>query len=174
MSRLPRAGAVLRALKRVRAEIRAGLDQVHQRAAKQLSKGRYQDSQILVESAQQLRAFDSEVSTLTQRWRELNSRKQGTPSGTRTPLWGYYRPILRALAASDKPLATRELIASIASQLPGLLTPTDLETAANGKPRWHGMVRKAARPMAAEGFILRKKGEWRITEAGRRAATQDG
>jgi hypothetical protein len=49
--------------------------------------------------------------------------------------------------------------------------PGDRDEARKGRERWRVMVRRAHKPLVAEGWIEKGSGPvWRITEAGRHAA----
>ena len=53
----------------------------------------------------------------------------------------------------------------------GFLRPGDRGLMSGGRDRWKVMIRRARKPLKAEGWIASSTGKtWKITEAGRRAA----
>lgn len=173
MSKVPGAARVSRRIRAVRQELRASLKQLHGQAAKLLAKGNYSAAQALVDVAQNLKAFDTDVQVLGDKWIAVRGgSKSASPEAT--PLWSYYKPILRAIAANEGRMSTPQLLVTLEPIVRSSFQAADLETASSGKPRWQVMVRKARKPMVKEGFLEAGSGQvWRITSAGQRAAAND-
>lgn len=176
MTKVPGAGSVERALRGVKREIKSSLKHIHQHAAKLLSKGNYAGAQVLVDVARAVNGFEAEVETLFDKWRSVRGNAGGAGgSREKTPLWGYYKLILQALMSADGPATTGELVAKLEPIVGKTLRPSDFETLSDGRPRWQVMVKRARRHMVKEGFVEADSGgEWRITSAGRRAASGRG
>ena len=171
MTRVPGSREVNRALIQVARALKAALKQVNQQAAKKLAKGDYATSEALVASGKAIGEFQREFLALQEHWRELAHRSvsEGRASAT-TPLWQYYRPILRALTALGGSCTRRELERHLELSASNWLQPGDFEHMSRGTPRWKVMIRRARRPMTKEGFLEPESGKvWRITQRGRRA-----
>jgi len=88
-----------------------------------------------------------------------------------TPLWGYYQPILRAIAAAGGECARSDIEVAFEKFSDGLLRPGDRRVLAGGRERWQVMIRRARKPLKTEGWIAPGAGTtWKITEAGRQTA----
>jgi hypothetical protein len=172
MRKVPSAAGVARALRGVKKELKACLRQIHQQAAKMISKGNYAGSQTLVNAAQAVRGFTVEVEGFSVKWRSLGGSVAGpSASGERTPLWGYYEVILQALSSANGRVSTADLISRLEPIIGKTLKSSDLEPMSDGLPRWQRMVKRARKHMLKEGFIEAGRGaDWRITATGRRAA----
>src|SRR5260370_20208817 len=94
--KIPGKREVDNALRLTSREIKSALRQVNQQAGRLVSRGDYDGAQSLVELGKEISQFTSEVEALHAKWRDL--REDGDESRIeRTPLWKYYRPILKAL-----------------------------------------------------------------------------
>ena len=151
---------------------KATVKEANRGAGQLVAKGNYQAAEALVALAKATCAFRGELSTLRQRWREIAYGKSGhgKAKAERTPLWEYYKPILAALQSLNGAATRRQLETHLATSMPAILKPGDLQVNAHGLPRWQIMVRRARKPMIQEKFIERGSGnKWVITSAGRKA-----
>ena len=176
MSRLPGGREVDRALRNVEREVRAALKALNQQAGKSLARGDYQSAEGMVAVGRSVSDFRKEVEELRRHWRALlvpKEQSQGHAPES-TPLWEFYRPILRALDSLGGEATRQEIERRVEPELAGLLKAGDSKVMARGNPRWKVMIRRARQPMIREGFLETSKGSrWRITAAGRRAARED-
>lgn len=177
MSKIPGSGQVDRALKTVKREVKNSLKQINQSAAKLLSRGDYSGAESLVEVARTVDGFQAEIESLRAKWKEVTgSFKNGSKGDVKkTPLWEYYKPILKALDSLGGRALTPNLISSVEPIIEAYLKPGDMEILSNGRPRWQVMLRKTRKHMVKEGYLEPTTGqEWRITTVGRKTASQGG
>jgi len=172
MKRIPHASGVARALRGVRAAAQRSLKGLNHAASQRMAKGDYAGAEALVAQGRQVQQFQAEVGVLHARWRELNSG--GGARGEKrsaTPLWSYYTPILQALVQAGGECERADVEARVERLMSPSFQPGDRDTMAQGRERWRVMVKRARKPLAAEGWIEGAKGKvWRITATGRRAA----
>lgn len=173
MAQVPRSQEVTKAIRLLARQIRLATKEANQLAAKRLARGDYAGAQSLINVAQSISAFGSEVSGLNCRWREV--RSTGKPpkmeKGTRTPLWEFYRPILQALVALGGDATRKEIEGKLEEMFAGSFKDGDLVIAAGGLPRWKVMVGRARKHMIAEGFVTADNLlKWKITSKGEQAA----
>lgn len=135
-----------------------------------MARGAYSEAEALIARGREIKQFDLDVEGVRKRWRELRGVGGAKGKKTRTPQWVYYQPILRALINADGECRTPELESAVGELLASDLPAADREPAAGGRERWRVMIRRARRHLVSEGWIDDRKGPWRITEAGRRAA----
>jgi hypothetical protein len=139
-----------------------------------MKRGRYSDAEMMVAKGRELQAFQNEVSTVSDRWKEIQNLQAGQSdqAGAATPLWGFYQPVLRALHELGGKASRNELEPVVerimrASFLPGDTTPT-----AGGKQRWQAMIQRARKHLVEEGWIENGGGSlWGLTGEGQRIAT---
>src|SRR5688500_8044672 len=93
---MPGIREVERALKQTVREVKASLKEVNHQAGKLVARGEYGAADELVKLGRAITLFSSEVEALQLRWNELKDNATGKVT-ERTPLWEYYRPILKAL-----------------------------------------------------------------------------
>ena len=163
---------VERALKQVVREVRAALKDINHQAGGLVARGDYGAAEELVKVGRSITTFANEVEALQLKWRELNGNPHGKPS-ERTPLWEYYRPLLKALVALGGEATLRELEEKVAPLLGGVLEPSEMTRMSGDKLSWKRAVRRARRHMVKEGFLQEHtKLRWKITDSGRRAAEE--
>jgi len=151
---------------------KATVKEANRDAGRLVAKGNYKAAEALVSLAKSATAFQSEISALRHRWREITCGKsgQGKTKAERTPLWAYYKPILAALQALNGTATRGDIEKHLETSMPSILKSSDLQVDARGKPRWKIMVRRARKPMIQEKFIEPGSGKnWAITAAGRKA-----
>ena len=175
MKRIPQARIVAKALRAVRTAAQDSLKGVNQAASQLMAKGDYASAMTLAERGSDIRQFQAQVEELQQRWRVVcGAGEQGKNEAT-TPLWSYYQPILQALVEAGGECRLAELEGLVERLMNGSLQPGDRDAMARGRERWRVMIRRARRPLMAEGWIEDRRGPiWRIADAGRRAAGQAG
>ena len=129
---------------------------------------------MLAAKGREIRQFQLQADELLRAWREVSGRgpKGGkAPKSETTPLWGYYQPILRAIAAAGGECARSDIEVAFEKFSDGLLQPGDRRVLAGGRERWQVMIRRARKPLKTEGWIAPGAGTtWKITEAGRQTA----
>src|SRR5262245_21150866 len=100
MRRPPSAKNVARALMDVDGGFKITLKQLNQQAGTMMSGGHYASARELAERGQALPEFRAKVESLRREWQALWAVKESPQaSGPKTPLWEYYRIVLRALDA---------------------------------------------------------------------------
>lgn len=172
MKRIPHAQSVTRAIRAVRIATKKALKGLNQTAARRMARGDYPTAEALAAQGREIRQFESEVDALRKRWRDVCGAGAGlAKNGTTTLLWQYFQPILQALVQTGGACRRTDLEAHVERLVETSLLPGDRVMMARGRERWRVMVRRAHKPLVAEGWIEDKVGPtWRITEAGRRAA----
>ena len=172
--KIPHAQGVARALRTVRTATKKALKSLNQVAAQRMAKGDYAGAEMLAAKGREIGQFQQQADELLRAWRELSGRgpKGGkTPKGETTPLWGYYQPILRAIVKAGGECTRADIEAALERSSDGFLQPGDRGPMPSGRERWKGMIRRARKPLKAEGWIAPGTDPtWKITEAGRRAA----
>ena len=173
MARIPRKSEVTRAIRTVGREVKLANKEANQLAAKRLARGDYAGAQTLTETAQKIAAFSSEVADLQSKWRNVGGTRGVRNGGKleRTPLWEFYRPILKVLIALEGEASAGQIEAEIEGEFDGMLKEGDFVKNARGIPRWGVMVRRARKPMIKEGFLSDEHiHKWIITKKGEQAA----
>ena len=166
-------GPVERAIRHVARQVKITVAVINQRASKSLAKGNYAAAEELVQMARAVGEFGRRVEELHLAWRSVARPGDGTGSGKdeRTPLWAYYHPILRSLAALGGRANTKDLVHQLEGTIQATLKSGDLTATTKGTARWKVMVQRARAAMLKEGLLERDRGKgWRISPAGRRAA----
>ena len=174
MRRIPDARAVDRALGAAKTAVRHALKGLNQAAAHQMARGDYSAAAALATQGRAIQDFQTEVDALLKRWRDLRRGGAPTGSGNRgTPLWSYYQPILQALLEANGEARRTDLEPAVERVMREALQPADRESMARGHQRWQVMIRRARKHLSAEGWIEAGLSPvWRITDAGRRAASK--
>ena len=91
------------------------------------------------------------------------------PKGEVTPLWGYYQPILKAIVAAGGECLRSDIESAIEAD--DFLQVADRSPMSGGRERWKVMIRRARKPLLAEGWIEDEiSTKWRVTDEGRKAA----
>src|SRR6266480_699552 len=153
---IPGGREVDRALLRAKRGLKAALKKTNQHAGRLLARGAYSAAEGLVASARLAGAFQGELEVLRQKWRDISAlakRGSHSPKSERTPLWGYYRPILQALAALDGEATLPDLERQLESSSPAIWKPGDLAVVNHGRPQWKVTVKRARRAMVQEGWL---------------------
>lgn len=174
MTKVPDAQAVVRAIRAVRLAARKSLKKLNQVAGRRMARGDYAQAEALAAKGKELRQFDADVEGLLARWRDVCGKKGAGGKAARsalTPLWHYYQPILQALSAAGGEARRVDLEPEVERLMAATLTPGDRSELARGRERWRVMIRRAHKPLVAEGWLVKHSGlTWKITEAGKRAA----
>lgn len=173
MKRIPHAQGVVKALRSARAAAQKSLKGLNLAASQRMAKGDYATAETLAGRGKEIRQFQSEVEALRKRWREVCGAGGHAAKKSTTPLWTYYQPILQGLVQAGGECRRTDLEAHVERLMGASLQPGDRAATARGRERWRGMVRRARKPLIAEGWIEDGAGKlWRITDAGRKAAEQ--
>ncbi len=169
---MPRGREVDRALTNSVKEVKASLKELNQNAGKLLAKGRYEQAEALVSQGRIISEFQGKVDALRTEWRSL--RKGGgtsVGSGETTPLWQYYKPILKSLISLGGEASRKDIQKDFEASHLSDLKPDDTGVMARGRPRWTVMIQRSRRPLIKEGFIENSSAKaWKITAEGRKAA----
>jgi hypothetical protein len=162
--KIPHAQGVSTAIRSVRVAGKKALKGLNLAAGQRMAKGDYATAEALAAKGKELRQFQEEIESLRKRWREVSGGGGGAGKKTVTPLWLYYQPILQALAQAGGECRRAELELCVERAMGASLKTGD---------RWQVMIRRARKPLTAEGWIEPGTGKlWRITPSGRRAAEQ--
>ncbi|HVQ74447.1 MAG TPA: winged helix-turn-helix domain-containing protein [Candidatus Binatia bacterium] len=173
MKRVPHAQGVVRALRSVRAAAQKSLKGLNLAASQRMAKGDYTGAETLAARGKEIRQFQSEVEVLRKRWREVCGAGSRAEKKTTTALWVYYQPVLQALVQAGGECRRTDLETHVERIMGPSLQPGDRVVVSRGRERWRVMVRRARRPLTAEGWVQSGAGKlWKITDAGRRAAEQ--
>ena len=177
MAQVPRSREVTKAIRSLVRQTQLATKEANQLAAKRLARGDYAGAQSLISVAQAISAFGSEVLGLNGRWREVRSAGKAPKKGkdAQTPLWEFYRPILQTLLSLGGEATRTDIEGKLEETLASSLKEGDIVTNAQGTPRWKIMVKRARKPMIAEGFISEESPfKWKITSKGELAAKSGG
>lgn len=173
MKRIPFDKSVATQLRALQGLVKKAIKGHNQLAAQVLAMGRYAETEALMRRGRELEKFAAEVEALRKRWSEV--RRSGAvkqeKAGPATPLWKYYQPVLRALAALGGEARRNEIEVELLRTMGAELLPADHAKLTNGDEKWQRMVRHTRKHLIAEGWIEDRFGfEWKITASGRRAA----
>lgn len=171
MSRVPQSAGVVKALRGVRTAAQKSLKGLNQLASQKMARGDYGAAEALAARGKEIRQFQLEVDALRKRWREVCGPGSTTKKKPRTPLWGFYQPILQALVQLGGAGTRAEVETQVERVMSSSLQAGDLEVRPNGVPRWRLSVRFSRKPLVQEGWIVaRNARRWEVTDAGRKAA----
>lgn len=176
MKRIPFDKSIATGLRALQALVKKAVKSHNQLAAQVLAAGKYAETEALMRRGRELEKFGAEAEALRKRWREV--RRAGAvkqaEAGPATPLWKYYQPVLRALAALGGEARRNDIEAELLRMMGSELLPADHAKLTNGDEKWQRMIRHTRKHLVAEGWIEDRGGfEWKITAAGRRAAEKD-
>ena len=173
MKRIPHARGVAQALRSVRTAAQRSLKGLNQAASQRMAKGDYATAEELAAKGKEIRQFQAEVDELRKRWRAVCGGGSRGAKKSATPLWSYYQPILQALVQAGGECRGADVEARVERSMSASLQAADRDIMAGSRERWRVMVKRARRPLIAEGWIEDRAGSaWRITDAGRRAAEE--
>lgn len=173
MKRIPHAREVDRLLRTLRRELKLALKGLNAVASQSMAKGDYATAESLAMKGRQLREFMAEAEALAQRWRAVRDRGPSAPMGAATAQWAYYQPVLQALVQCGGEATAKEIEPIVFRQMGSQLGDRDRGKLSGGRERWQLMMARTRKLMVAEGWLEDEKGKtWRITEAGRLAATE--
>ena len=176
MKKIPRAKKVRQALRASDVAVKEALKELNLTAGALMSKGDYAGAEALASKGLQIQKFRGQLQELKEQWKKIQSagHRKGNSDGTSTPLWQYFQPILKALVEAGGEARRSELEPLFSKHFEHTMKPGDEYPMARGRTRWQVMVRRARKPMVAEGWLEPGVGKiWRVTEKGRRAASQD-
>ena len=172
--KIPHAQGVARALRNVRGATKQALKGLNQAAAKRMAKGDYAGAELLVAKGREVQGFLAQSDELLRAWHDAargGGKGAGGAKGETTPLWGYYQPILRAIVAAGGECTRRDIEAAFEESGDRFLRSGDHHAMAGGRERWKVMIRRARKPLKAEGWVEdNTTPAWRITAAGRKVA----
>ena len=172
--KVPHAQGVTRALRNVRTATKKTLKGLNEVAGQRMAKGDYAAAETLAAKGREIRQFMQQADELLRTWRGLSGRSAktaGTSKGETTPLWAYYQPILKAIVAQGGECARDDIETAFEKSSDGFLQPGDRRLMSGGRERWKVMIRRARKPLKAEGWIAQSSGvRWKITDSGRKAA----
>jgi hypothetical protein len=138
-----------------------------------MSRGEYAAAATLAERGRAIEEFASRAAAFRSEWRALWTTKDaGEDEADRTPLWGFYQPILSALDACGGEASTQQIEEKLEASSESSLKGGDLKLTGRKRiPRWKIMIRRARRTMVKEKYLEDHSGKrWRITPLGRQAA----
>lgn len=178
MKKLPGANEVLRKLRETTRAVKLAVKMINKQAGQRLGKGDYQSAEELMAQAKKVQEFGVELDGIRRKWQDIS--RSGTATGPKdrkqiTPLWEYYKPILKALTKLGGKATSADLEDSLSSEVDKWLKPDDFQPANGNRLRWQSMVHRAKRPMTKEGWVepgTRKL--WQLTKEGARAAQRTG
>jgi len=173
MKTIPGSEHVDQAIKTVERRVGNALVRTNRAAAKLLAQGDYAGSQSLVEIAQTIMGFQSDLAVLQNKWRSLTRtvKSKNEAKEEITLLWEYYRPILATLEELGGTASRGEIEEGFDKSHADFLKDGDRTIMKGGLPRWRIMIHRARKPMIKEGFLDgAAKGQWRITALGRQTA----
>lgn len=174
--KIPHAQGVARAIRNVRTATKKTLKGLNEVAGQRMAKGNYAAAEALAAKGREIREFLQQSDDLLRTWRGLSGRgakAARTSKGETTPLWAYYQPILKAIVTAGGVCVRDDIEAAFEKSSDGFLQPGDRLLMSGGRQRWKVMIRRARKPLRAEGWIQESPGKaWKITAAGRRAAEQ--
>lgn len=163
--------AIDRSFSSLRTQLRAAVKELNQEAANLVSRGRYDASVTLIESAKSVSAFAIEIDALRERWASIRSSPRVSQNVERTPLWGYYALVARALVALDGEGTRGQILAWIERTAMDELKPGDLVQASQGRAVWQRAIGRSRRAMVKEGYLEPDSGmKWKLTKLGREMA----
>lgn len=174
MKRVPHATQVTQSLRAATKGLRAAQKGLSDAAGKLMKRGRYSDAEMMVAKGRELQAFQNEISTVSDRWKEIQKLQAGQsePASSTTPLWGFYQPILRALHELGGKASRNELEPVVERIMRAGFLPGDAAPTSGGKQRWQAMIQRARKHLVEEGWIENGSGSlWHLTGEGQRIAT---
>jgi hypothetical protein len=171
--KIPHANGVVKAIRAVRSATQKSLKALNAGAGQRMAKGDYATAEMLAAKGKEIRDFQSEIEALRKRWREVSGRGDPAAKKATTPLWQYYQPILKAIVQAGGQCRRSEIEPTVERVMATSLQAGDRFAMARGRERWQVMIRRARKPLVAEGWIEADSGKlWQITAAGRRTAEQ--
>ena len=160
------------ALRSVRVATKKTLKGLNQAAAKRMARGDYAGAEALAGKGRDIAQFQQQTDALLRAWRDVSGRGSKTgkaAKGEVTPLWGYYQPCLKAIVAAGGECLRSDIEAALEAD--DFLQGADRSPMSGGRERWKVMIRRARKPLRAEGWIEDEiSTKWRVTDKGRKAA----
>lgn len=171
MKRVPGAGDVYRALAAALREAAKCLNGINRQAGVFVSRGAYDDAEALVKAGRAVSDFQLRLDALRREWRSIRALPNGgADDDEEVPLWRSYVPILQALVGLGGSASRGEL----ADHLSSSKSSSDPDAAGGSRSDWMRKLGRARRPLVHEGFLEANPSIWRITDAGRQAARDEG
>lgn len=176
MKPVPKRKEVDVALKGVVQAVRGALAALNRQAGSVIAAGKYEQAMAMAEKGREIKAFNAEVEALRKRWKAV---AKGSPGGagpkkarnSKTPLWQYYQPILRALDTLGGEANRADLEREVERLMADGFEVGDRDPMSGGRERWQIMILRSRKALKSEGWIEPGGGSvWRITSAGRKAA----
>lgn len=173
MRKIPHANGVVKAICALRSATKKSLKALNSGAGQRMAKGDYATAEMLAAKGKEIRDFQLEIEALRKRWRVVSGGGDRASTKATTPLWQYYQPILQAIVQAGGECRRSEIEPRVERVIASSLQVGDRLAMGRGRERWQVMVRRARKPLVAEGWIEADSGKlWRITAAGRRTAEQ--
>ena len=173
MKKIPGARDVDRAFQNLLRSTKNALKGLNQTAGKSMAKGDYASAESLAQKGREIDAFRADVEALRTRWKQLGG--VGPSSGDRRPktrLWEYYQPILKALVELGGEASKDQIQEAVERIMKADFKPGDGDLLGRAEKRWQVMIRRSRRRLVAEGWLEPGSAKmWRITSAGRKAAS---
>ena len=170
--KLPHGQGVVGALRSVRVATKKTLKGLNQAAATRMARGDYAGAEALAGKGREIAQFQQQTDALLRAWRDVSGSGPKTgkaAKGEVTPLWGYYQPILKAIVAAGGECLRSDIESAI--EVDDFLQEADRSQMSGSRDRWKVMIRRARKPLRAEGWIEDEKSKkWRVTDEGRKAA----
>jgi len=171
--KIPGKGEVDRALKQTQRQVKSALRQVNQVAGRLVARGDYTGAHSWVDVGRSITTFGTKLDALQQEWQSLHTEIPAQHAVERTPLWEYYRPILKALVQLGGEAYVAEVEEATRPFLADILGPEEMTMMTGGKLIWKRAIRRARRHMIREGFLEAGTAlRWKITTEGKRAADE--
>jgi hypothetical protein len=174
MKPIPRGKEVDKAFSNVVKAVEQSLAELNQQAGRLMSQGQYDQAEVLAGRGREIKVFIQEIETFRSHWKALSQGSQSPVVGksSKTPLWSYYQPILRALEALGGEGTRNQVMPLVEKEMASLFQPGDRDPMSGGKyERWQVMIMWSRKHLIQEGWIEPgAKGMWCITHAGRKAA----
>ena len=176
MKPVPKRKEVDVALRGVVQAVRGTLTALNRQAGSVIAAGKYDQAMAMAEKGREIKAFNAEVEALRKRWKVV---AKGSPGGSgpkkarnsKTPLWQYYQPILRALDELGGEASRAELERAVERLMADGFEAGDRDPMSGNRERWQIMIIRSRKPLKSEGWIEPGGGPvWCITVAGRKAA----
>lgn len=173
--KIPEARKVTQALAEVDNSLKTCLEALNQNAAKLMARGNYGGALGLASMGEDIQIFRAEADALRKKWDRIGGNdKENDEKHFVTPLESYYQPILRALIDFGGEARRSEIESRVGQLMKDRFEPGDYDPMSQGRSRWQLMIGRAHGFLVKEGWLERRAGRfWRITAAGREAATAD-
>ena len=171
MSQIPHSQSVQKSIKSVENSCKKALKGINQKAGLLMSRGKYEDAQIMAEKGRSIQQFIAEVETLKDKWKDLSRSSVKKIKKEHLPQWEYYQPILKALVQLGGEANSTELEPVLEKLLIDKLKNEDRHKNPKGVEYWKTIAKKSRKHLVAEAWLENTKGTiWKITQKGRQTS----